>query len=485
MVKRASRRAPTSTKTTSTPTLTTITTSVGRPLFARTARRRWRRRRTLPALRRSRRRRRRRRARRRRARRRRNAGRTRTPTTTVWSSDARTSTRRRTGRATIEVKYASLELAREACDSVPSCDAINYKDNQQTCFKECGGSPDYKKDNYGGRFIASVRSECKPAVPPSPPPPSPPPPPSAADAVAAAAAARRRRRRRRRRARRRRRRRRPRFRRARRSTRRTSATGSDEHSVYGDAGMCKDQANAEKRCARAGETLATIYSQTEETLAKEAVQDGHAGEHHWLGGYIGDDDAGGDDSCTTTAGMYAYWKEKVCTDDSCTTTDEKVSRDATQPAAAPRGPRLSACQLPGSGVHYGRRRQRYQSTGLHQTRRTDPFVDIKGLIENGAMKWYCLCDKQSNQLDRRPARRDRVRAAPSRMRRQVAVSLQQPAGVRAVSETGSGGVGSTCSSSLRSAQTGEGRRDERRDARIEGRGRGETLVHIHSLHGVQ
>ena len=51
--------------------------------------------------------------------------------------------------------------------------------------------------------------------------------------------------------------------------------------------------------------------------------------HHWLGGYIGDDDAGGDDSCETTAGMYAYWKEKVCTDDSCTTTDEKVSRDAT------------------------------------------------------------------------------------------------------------------------------------------------------------
>ena len=29
----------------------------------------------------------------------------------------------------------------------------------------------------------------------------------------------------------------------------------------------------------------------------------------------------------------------------------------------------------------------------------DPFVDIKGKIEDGAMKWYCLCDKQSNQLE--------------------------------------------------------------------------------------
>ena len=29
----------------------------------------------------------------------------------------------------------------------------------------------------------------------------------------------------------------------------------------------------------------------------------------------------------------------------------------------------------------------------------DPFVDIKGKIEKGAMKWYCLCDKQSNQLE--------------------------------------------------------------------------------------
>ena len=28
-----------------------------------------------------------------------------------------------------------LELARAACDSVPSCDAINYKDNGATCFK--------------------------------------------------------------------------------------------------------------------------------------------------------------------------------------------------------------------------------------------------------------------------------------------------------------------------------------------------------------
>ena len=29
----------------------------------------------------------------------------------------------------------------------------------------------------------------------------------------------------------------------------------------------------------------------------------------------------------------------------------------------------------------------------------DPFVDIKGKIVNDAMKWYCGCDKQYNQLD--------------------------------------------------------------------------------------
>ena len=29
----------------------------------------------------------------------------------------------------------------------------------------------------------------------------------------------------------------------------------------------------------------------------------------------------------------------------------------------------------------------------------DPFVDIKGKTINGAMKWYCGCDKQYNQLD--------------------------------------------------------------------------------------
>ena len=28
-----------------------------------------------------------------------------------------------------------------------------------------------------------------------------------------------------------------------------------------------------------------------------------------------------------------------------------------------------------------------------------PFDDIKGKMVNGAMKWYCGCDKQYNQLD--------------------------------------------------------------------------------------
>ena len=69
-------------------------------------------------------------------------------------------------------KYPSLELARAACDLVPSCDALHYKDDDQTCFKKCNGSPTYFH-GYPGQFIASVRTEC---VPPSPPPPYRPPP---------------------------------------------------------------------------------------------------------------------------------------------------------------------------------------------------------------------------------------------------------------------------------------------------------------------
>ena len=85
--------------------------------------------RALPALRRSRR------------RRRRNAGRTRTPTTTGWSSDAQSL--RRTGRATTaRSTRASSWRARRA--TVFHRAAINYMDNKKACFKNCGGSPDYK-----------------------------------------------------------------------------------------------------------------------------------------------------------------------------------------------------------------------------------------------------------------------------------------------------------------------------------------------------
>ena len=72
--------------------------------------------------------------------------------------------------------FASLEQAREACDQVPNCDAINFKTTGDTCFKNCNGA--YTYINGGPNWLSSVRScpPSPPTFPPSPPlsPPSPP-----------------------------------------------------------------------------------------------------------------------------------------------------------------------------------------------------------------------------------------------------------------------------------------------------------------------
>jgi hypothetical protein len=143
-------------------------------------------------------------------------------------------------------------------------------------------------------------------------------------------------------------------------------SGEDEHED--GAGLCDGQAAAQRACEAHKETLATIYSQAEFDAVKKAMGEGEgdgkaddgskAGQHHWIGGYIGDDDAGGDDSCSTTAGMFAYWKEKDVD-------GNQVRRN--QPAAALRGPRLNACHLPDSGVHHRRRRQRRSVDGSVQS----------------------------------------------------------------------------------------------------------------------
>ena len=115
-------------------------------------------------------------------------------------------------------------------------------------------------------------------------------------------------------------------------------SGEDEHPDVGNpaknvpAGSCNGQAAAQRACEAHKETLATIYSQTEFVAVKKAMGEGEgdgkaddgskAGQHHWVGGYIGDDDAGGDNSCSTTAGMFAYWKEKDVD-------GNQVRRDAT------------------------------------------------------------------------------------------------------------------------------------------------------------
>ena len=39
----------------------------------------------------------------------------------------------------------------------------------------------------------------------------------------------------------------------------------------------------------------------------------------------------------------------------------------------------------------------------------DPFVDIKGKIENGAMKWYCGCQKSGATGDQQDATRYALR----------------------------------------------------------------------------
>jgi len=64
-------------------------------------------------------------------------------------------------------------------------------------------------------------------------------------------------------------------------------------------------------CEANGETLATMYSAEDFADVKTARDDaGRDADNHWVGGYIGDGDAGADNSCSTIGDMWAYWKEK-------------------------------------------------------------------------------------------------------------------------------------------------------------------------------
>ena len=56
-----------------------------------------------------------------------------------------------------------------------------------------------------------------------------------------------------------------------------------------------------------------------------AGRDGN-GDHHWVGGYIGDGETGAANSCSTTGNMWAYWKEK----DTNAQTFEYIIRDGDE-----------------------------------------------------------------------------------------------------------------------------------------------------------
>lgn len=62
--------------------------------------------------------------------------------------------------------FSSLDEARQACDQVESCDAINFKRTGDTCFKNCSGAFTYI--NGGPNWMSSVRS-CPPSPPTFPP----------------------------------------------------------------------------------------------------------------------------------------------------------------------------------------------------------------------------------------------------------------------------------------------------------------------------